>query len=245
MLVPPHHRGGDVGHGPGGTSDDLGVDEERHGLSEASGHLAEASRHPRGEALDGAAGGGGVPPGRRWQRSRLGRGVEEPQSELEQGRPVEQDVARLQHQRHAVAGQAVQDPNVPEGPVGIEGRLEDAGHLSPELGVAARTGHRAAAEVVPDVEVVVVLPRHALGQRQRAHPLTKARCIDQGGLRPGGQFLEPEDPRRVTEGRGLEHGQSGDLEGHVRPLDPPQHRILSGQHVERHTAIVDPGRPRG
>ena len=116
---------------------------------------------------------------------------------------------------------------------------------SRELGVATGSGHRVGAEVVGDVEVVVVLPRHALGQRQLTDPLTEAGRVAQDGLHALGQVVEPERPRRVAQGRGLEHGQAGDLEGHLGPLDPPQHRILRVQQLEWHGSIFDPDPPHG
>ena len=138
---------------------------------------------------------------------------------------VDESVVGLGQQGEAVAGQPLDQPDLPQRPRAVERLGEDAAGKPLELLVAARAGQRRVAHVEADVEVRIVDPDGApLVERHERQPLAVA-----------GDQMEPGDDlvHEVLVGRrvAVEHHAPTDV--HVRrvALQMQKRAVETGQAV--------------
>src|SRR5215203_1245128 len=104
------------------------------------------------------------------------RGVEHQLHQLGDGDAVDHAVVDLGDDRPAVVGQALYQPQLPQGLGQVQTLAEHAAGQVAQLLLAARTRHRGVPHVVQDLEVRVVHPHGpAEAQRHLLHPLPVAR----------------------------------------------------------------------
>ena len=139
---------------------------------------------------------------RRWGGSRspdrcllvgrwVGLEIDEHRREVDVGHPVAESVVHLDDQPDMVIGQAVDEPQLPQRARPVERQRLEATHQRGELIIVARTGERGEADVVTDVEVVVVDPHGSgLVVRHLHHPLTRPRNTMQTPLDVLLEFVE-------------------------------------------------------
>ncbi len=157
--------------------------------------------------------------------------VEQQLPEVDGVDAVDEGLVGLVEQRHPALAQPLDEVDLPERPVPVEGAGHDPGDQLAELVVRPRARQRGAAYVVADVELLVVAPhrrREAAGHG--AHPLPVARherdpVQDQRDqpvvVEAGVAGLEDLDRRVVQRGRRRFCGQ----EGQVPRTDPLAHRL--------------------
>ena len=88
-------------------------------------------------------------------------------ADVDAGDAVDHRVVGLEDHREAAAGEAVDQPHLPERLAAVEALAEDAGDQALELLVVAGRGQRGVAHVVVEVEVGVVGPERAAGLEAR------------------------------------------------------------------------------
>lgn len=209
---------------PEGTA---GVAHQRPELASRGEHRAGAV----GDLFEGEPQRRGDGPGRPRGRLRdrfVGVGAEEPGHQAHARRAVHHAVVHLGEQGEAVALQALDDPHLPERAVAVEGLGEDARGQVLQLGLPTRAGKRRVADVVVEVEVVVVHPGGMSGERRERQLLpvpgqvVQARrdeSRDAGDVEPAGRGaqgpdLEEAERRHVhVRGAALEHQERAVLCG--------------------------------
>ena len=104
----------------------------------------------------------------------------------------------LQDHRDVIVGEAVDEPHLPQRSGSIERERLQPAHQRGELLVVAGPGKRCQADVVVDVEVLVVDPhRPCLVVRHLHHPLAQAWNLVQPSFHVVAEFVET-DPTLVV-----------------------------------------------
>ena len=153
----------------------------------------------------------------------------------------------LDDEADVVVGEAVDEPHLPERSGPIQGERLHPAHQGGELLVVARPGERGQADVVVDVEVLVVDPhRPGLGVRHLHHPLPEAGDLMEASGDVVLELVEADPATAVAQRPALDHRQRADVLRFVWRLDPQEHRVGGGQSFVRHcvqSRLAGPTRP--
>ncbi len=103
-------------------------------------------------------------PGRRSRVRGVRFEVEEGSHDRHGCRPVRHAVMQLQQYAHATVTEAGQEPELPERAIAVELAFVESGGRFQELGIVARGPNRGLADVVANVEPIVVDPQRAASQ---------------------------------------------------------------------------------
>ena len=209
------HPGGDHLRGGADAVEDLARAAQRR--AEAAVDLLRAGQPLLpgfGQQLDVGRLGAGEP-GRRLlgRAGRLGVEVEEDGRDVDAGDAVDEGVVALADDREAVAGQALDQPQLPERLRAVELLGEDPRRQVAQLLVGTGRRQRGLADVVVEVEVGVVDPdRPPLGEGDEAQFLAESRHQVQARGDVIAEFLVARRLAAEDRGRGDVHMGAGALQ---------------------------------
>ena len=130
---------------------------------------------------------------------RIGFDVDQREGEVDVGDSVAEGVVDLQDHPDVIVGEAVDEPHLPQRPCAIEGERLHAAHERGELVVVAGPRECRQADVIADVEVLVVDPhRPGLVVRHLHHPLTQARNPVDASCDVSLEFVETDPSARIA-----------------------------------------------
>ena len=160
------------------------------------------------------------------ERTSLRAEVEQHRAEVDAGDPVDHRVVALGEQREAAAGQALDEPQLPQRLGAVQLLGEHARGEVHELLVAAGRGQRGVADVVLEVEVAVVGPQRPAGRGGRVdEPLAVARHVVQARADRVQELV-------VGRRRALRAHERADVHVRVRSLLVQEGRVDCGEPVE-------------
>ena len=84
--------------------------------------------------------------------------VENDGEQVDAGHAVDHAVVNLRDERPLVVGEALDQPDLPQGAATVEALRHEPGHEGAQFGVVARPGESGVANVVADVEMLVIDP---------------------------------------------------------------------------------------
>ena len=134
--------------------------------------------------------------------------------------------------RHPVALQALDEPQLPERPAAVEHLALQTRHQRLELLLVAGMGQGGEADVVGEVEGVVVDPdRPALLEGHRHEPLAEARDEVEPAPDDRSRLVDAEPAALVEERPAFEHRERAHVHRRLGSLHVEERRVLAAQSV--------------